>query len=73
MKISEAFGHILKQERTRATLTQEGLAERANLDVDAIGIYEQGKREPLVRSLIKITKGLNIGAGLFLKMIEEIL
>ena len=39
-----AFGDLLRQHRNAAGLTQEDLAERAGLSVDAISLLERGER-----------------------------
>jgi len=39
-----AFGALPRQHRQAAVLSQEALAERAGLSVDAIGVIERGKR-----------------------------
>ena len=39
-----AFGDLLRQLRNAAGLTQEDLAERAGLSVDAISLLERGER-----------------------------
>ena len=38
------FGHLLRRHRVAAGLSQEALAERAGLSVDAIGLLERGER-----------------------------
>ncbi|HEY3228645.1 MAG TPA: tetratricopeptide repeat protein [Roseiflexaceae bacterium] len=40
-----SFGELLRRFRGRAGLTQEELAERASLSVDAIGLLERGTRQ----------------------------
>ncbi len=40
-----SFGELLRRYRGRARLTQEELAERASLSVDAIGLLERGTRQ----------------------------
>src|SRR5947207_14228224 len=40
-----SFGELLRRYRGRAGVTQEELAERANLSVDAIGLLERGTRQ----------------------------
>ena len=41
----ETFGTLLREFRDRAGLTQEEVAERAGLSVDAIGLLERGERK----------------------------
>jgi predicted ATPase/DNA-binding XRE family transcriptional regulator len=42
--MAETFGHLLKRHRVEAGLTQEALAERAGVSVDAIGYLERDPR-----------------------------
>jgi predicted ATPase/DNA-binding XRE family transcriptional regulator len=52
---SDNFGDLLKRYRERAHVTQEELAERAGLSVDAVGALERGVRrrpQPVTRRLL---------------------
>jgi transcriptional regulator with XRE-family HTH domain len=42
---SLSFGDLLRRYRLAAGLTQEDLAERAHLSIDAIGTLERGARQ----------------------------
>ncbi len=43
--MGESFGEQLRRYREAAALTQEELAERAGLTVDAISALERGRRQ----------------------------
>ncbi len=48
---STLAGDLLREARTRAGLTQEGLAERAGLRQSVISVYESGRRQPSLPTL----------------------
>jgi transcriptional regulator with XRE-family HTH domain len=55
-----ALGKRLRQFREEQFLTQENLAERAELDPTYISGIERGVRNPSVISLARAAKGLGI-------------
>lgn len=54
------LGKKLKRARREMGITQEELAERANLSRAYIGYIEQGKNLPALQTLEKIAKALKI-------------
>lgn len=58
--ILKRLGTRIKEERKKARLTQEGLAERTGLSVDYIGYIERGKQAPYLRTLERIAKALGV-------------
>ena len=50
-----AFENI-KKLRTRAKMTQWELGERLGVSASAVGMYEQGRREPDSKILMKLSK-----------------
>jgi len=48
---STLAGDLLREARTRAGLTQAGLAERAGLRQSVISVYESGRRQPSLPTL----------------------
>jgi transcriptional regulator with XRE-family HTH domain len=60
------FGQRLRELRLRKNLSQEALAELAQLDRTYISGIERGKRNPSLRNLISIANALEISlASLF--------
>lgn len=53
-----AFGSNLRSERERQKLTQEKLAEKADLDPGYISGIERGIRNPSILSVVRIAKAL---------------
>ena len=49
--------------RLKLGLTQEALAEKADMSVNYIGFVENGKRSITLRSIVRISKALNGNIG----------
>ena len=56
--LSQRLGTRIRTLRKRAGLTQAALAEKAGLAVDAVARIERGTRDPRLRSLSRLAKGL---------------
>ncbi len=54
------FGDHMRRLRTSRRLTQEKLAERSDLSVDAIRRIERGSFSPSLETLAKLSVGLNV-------------
>ena len=53
-----AFAHVLREARQSAGLTQEDLAERAEVSVRFISMLETGRRQPSLSALAALADGL---------------
>jgi transcriptional regulator with XRE-family HTH domain len=58
--LSVAFGKVLREYRERAALSQESLADAAELDRTFIGMLERGQRQPTLESLFRIAAALEV-------------
>jgi transcriptional regulator with XRE-family HTH domain len=54
------FGNNLKAQRQRAGLSQERLAELADLDRTEISLLERGQRMPRLDTIVSLTRGLSL-------------
>ncbi|MDD3480899.1 MAG: helix-turn-helix transcriptional regulator [Patescibacteria group bacterium] len=54
------FGKRIAEVRKERNLTQEELAELVNVHRTYIGFIEQGKRNPVIANIYKISKALNV-------------
>jgi transcriptional regulator with XRE-family HTH domain len=61
------FGANLKWARSRAGLSQERLALDAKVDRAAISVYENGGREPNLRTVLKLALKLGVRPALLLE------
>ena len=69
MELSEALTTIaesLREERTRAGLTLEQLAQRAELSTAHLSRLESGDRQPSVAALIALSRALGVSMSTLL-------
>ena len=59
-KLTKALGEKIRAERVKAGLTQEQLAERANLARNYIGNIERAEYKVTVETLAQIAKALGV-------------
>jgi transcriptional regulator with XRE-family HTH domain len=60
--VSRAFGQVLRSIRDQRDMTQETLAELAELDTTYISLLERGLREPTLSILLRLGAALHIAA-----------
>ncbi|MBL4927777.1 helix-turn-helix domain-containing protein [Fuscibacter oryzae] len=65
-----AFAAALREARLRAGMTQEELAERADVSVRFISLLENGRRQPSLSALAAVSAGLNIPMSMMLAAVE---
>ena len=70
-KIVEAFGLTLKDLRENAGLSQEKLAEHADLERTFISWLETGKKQPTITTIFKVSHALNITPSEFLLKVQD--
>ncbi len=66
-----SFGKKLANYRSRAGLTQEALARRANIHTHHVSDMERGKRKPLAETLARIRDALNLSLEETVDLLEE--
>lgn len=66
-----AFADTLREARRTAGLTQEDLADRADVSVRFISLLETGKRQPSLSALAAISSGLGIQMSTLVIAIEK--
>jgi transcriptional regulator with XRE-family HTH domain len=64
------FGANLRTARKRAGLSQEALAYEADVDRAAISVYERGRREPNLRTMLKLARALRLSPVALLDGVE---
>ena len=68
--IVDRFPHVLRKVRIEKGLSQEELADLADLDRTYISQIERGLKSPSLRSLEKIINGLEVSLSELLKRLE---
>ena len=61
--ILRAFGFSVKRQRETKGLTQEALAEKADIDRTYLSDIERGTRNPGIKNVVRIAKALGITAA----------
>jgi len=56
----EVFAENLRVERARAKLTQQDVAEKAEISISYVSMLERGERSPPLDTLEKIAKALKL-------------
>lgn len=69
--IAAAFGETLRHQRELAGLTQEQLAEKADLDRTFISLLERGKRQPSLGTVLRLAAALGLTAAELVSLAEE--
>jgi transcriptional regulator with XRE-family HTH domain len=64
------FGVNLRWARVRAGVSQEALANDARVDRAAISVFERGKRNPNLRTLLRLARALELPPGVLLRGVE---
>lgn len=66
-----AFASVLRDARLGAGLTQEDLAERADVSVRFISFLETGRRQPSLSALVAVSQGLGIKTSALMIAVEH--
>ncbi len=64
------FGQRLRDLRVEHGVSQDALAERTGIHPTAIGRLERGKREPGLKSILRLARGLGVEAGKLVNGLE---
>ena len=69
--LAHGLGRVIRRHRLRLGLSQEELAERADLHRNHVGFLERGERSPTVDVLARIGTALGVPASRLLFEAEE--
>ncbi len=70
MSVSQHFGRIVKRIREEHGLSQEVLADRADLNRSYVGEVERGTAMPSLGTVTKIARALNLSSSHLLARYE---
>lgn len=65
------FGRNLRRYREAATLTQEALAAKADMDRTYISDMERGVRNPGIKNVARLAKALSVTSSILMKGVDE--
>jgi len=71
LKVSIAFGKVLRELRLNKGLSQEQLGFEADLRRTYVSILELGQQQPSLTTLLKLANALNIKASQLMALLEE--
>jgi transcriptional regulator with XRE-family HTH domain len=57
------FGQRLRELRRKRSLTQEDLSRRTRIHAPTIGRLERDKREPRLKTILRLADGLGVSPG----------
>lgn len=67
-----AFGWRLRELRAERGISQDGLAEKTGIHSTAIGRLERGAREPKLKTILRIARGLDVKPGRLLDDLDRV-
>jgi len=65
------FGQRVRSFRTATGKSQEALADSCGFDRTYISLVERGRRNPSLVNLLRLARGLGVGAGELLEGLEH--
>jgi transcriptional regulator with XRE-family HTH domain len=65
------FGINLRWARQRAGISQESLALKADVDRAAISVFEHGRRDPNLRTILKLARALEVSPAMMLNGVQS--
>lgn len=69
--VVEIFGKVLREIRENKKISQEKLAEYANLDRTYISLLERGLRHPTISTIFELAKALKTSPSKMIEMVEK--
>ena len=67
--VAREFGAELRRVRARANMTQQALAERAEIDPVFVSYLENGHRQPSLAVVIAIERALGLAPGVLARRV----
>ncbi len=66
----DTFGQNIRKHRTEKGLSQEALADKADLDSTYISGIERGVRNPSLLSIVRLAKALGMDSGILFQGVK---
>ncbi|MBS2212223.1 helix-turn-helix transcriptional regulator [Carboxylicivirga mesophila] len=71
MSLNKIFGDVLRELRKNAQISQEELADLANLDRSYISLLERGIKQPTLQTIFSLSSSLSISPSNFISKVEK--
>ena len=69
--VAQAFGLVLRQQRSERGLSQEALALEAGIQRNYVSLIELGKNQPTVTIVFKLASALSIKPARLVQMLDD--
>ncbi|WP_371229068.1 helix-turn-helix domain-containing protein [Pseudomonas sp. QE6] len=70
MEISAAFGKVLRRKRKEAGLSQEKLAEKADIQRNYVSLLERGEYQPTISVIFTLAAALECSPSALIAEVE---
>jgi len=70
-KLSAKFGEVIRELRKERNLSQEGLADKADVHRTYIGMIERGEKNITLENIQKLAKALNVSLKSIFERLEK--
>ena len=67
----EALGRVVRRERKKLRLSQEGLAEACGLHRNFVGYIERAEKSATIGTLFKLADGLGTSPSRLIRLVEK--
>lgn len=71
-KLSAKFGEVIRELRKERNLSQEALADKADVHRTYIGMIERGEKNITLENIQKLAKALNVSLKSIFERLEKI-
>jgi transcriptional regulator with XRE-family HTH domain len=72
-KLSSKFGEVIRELRKERSLSQEELADKADVHRTYIGMIERGEKNITLENIQKLAKALNVSLKSVFEKLDKIL
>ncbi len=72
-KLSAKFGEVIRELRKERNLSQEELADKADVHRTYIGMIERGEKNITIENIQKLAKALNVSLKSIFEKLDRIL
>jgi len=72
-KLSAKFGEVIRELRKERSLSQEELADKADVHRTYVGMIERGEKNITIENIQKLAKALNVSLKSIFEKLDKIL